>query len=391
MKSARRLPAVPLPMILFLFARLPLLVALPFDGLRGYGDLLHFYNLAAIPGLPYIHYWIEFPPGFAYLNVLIYTITGGVEHVYTYVLVLLLLAADIGNVLLFTSLEKLLYPGSERPTWRSLVYAVLIAALPYAWWYFDSLAVFFTMLAVYWLFSNRKPVLVGAAIGLGILIKLFPALLLPALIRALPPRRSIPIAGVTLALFCVPLLVLYAISPAFTQASLASQSARGSTATVWAILDGNYRAGGFGPLVERLDPANAYTSTRNPPVIPQYPLMAAFGALGLFLLVKAHLEDPARILAFYGLTLVIFFLWSSGWSPQWILHLIPIALLVLPASPGLMAIGVLEAVNLLEWPLLLSRGLFYTYPLTILLRLTLLLLLGVLFFQRSRTPSAASA
>lgn len=384
MKTSLKTLPVPLPLVIFLFVRVPILLALPFDGLRGYGDLLHFYNLAVIPGLPYINYWIEFPPGFAFLNELLFALASGVEHTYTYIFVLLLMAADIGSVLLFCRIEKILYPAEATPTWRSLVYAALIAGLPYAWWYFDPLAVFFTMLALYLLLARRNAFLVGAVLGAGISTKLFPALLLPALALYLPRRRFIAIASVALALFIIPILALYAISPAFTSATLASQSTRGSVATVWALIDGNYGAGGFGPLIERLDPAKAYTSTRNPAVVPQYLLLALFGGLGLYLWLKARLKSPATMLAFYGVTLIIFFIWSSGWSPQWVQHIIPIALLILPWSPGLLLVATLVMVNLLEWPLLLSRGLFYTLPLTVLLRLFVFILLGILFYQKSR-------
>ncbi len=219
---------------------------------------------------------------------------------------------------------------------------------------------------------------------MGILLKLFPALFIPALVRGTPRRRPVAIAAVALALFVVPILILYAISPAFTRATIASQSARGSTATIWAIIDGNYRAGGFGPLVERLDPARAYTTDRNPPVVPPYLALAVFGLVGLYFFLKANLDTPRKTLAFYGLTLVIFFLWSTGWSPQWILHLIPVILLTLPLSPGLLLLATLVLVNLLEWPVLLSRGLFYTYPLTIMLRFVLMIMLGYLFFKSTR-------
>jgi len=391
MKTNQKVLTVPLPLILFLFVRVPIMLALPFDGLRGYGDLLNFFNLASIPGLPYIHYWIEFPPGFAFVNELLFVLASGVEQTYTYIFVLLLMAADIGNVLLFYRLEKLLYPKETSPSWRSLIYAALIAGLPYAWWYFDSLAVFFTMLTLFLLFTNRKAFFVGTTLGIGILIKLFPVLLLPALARSLPPRRFITILLTALALFALPILALYSISPDFTRATMESQSSRGSVGTIWALIDGNYLAGGFGPLVERLDPAYAYTSFRNPSVIPQYLLLVLFGAVGLFLLVRARFHTPVGMLAFYGVTLIIFFLWSSGWSPQWVQHLIPIALLTLPLSPGLLLVAALVLVNLLEWPLLLSRGLFYTLPLTILLRLFLMILLGILFYQRSREPEPSSA
>jgi hypothetical protein len=375
---------LPLPLTIFLLARVPILLALPFDGLRGYGDLLNFFNIAAIPGLPFLNHWVEFPPGFAFFNKLLYVIAGGVEHTYTYIFVLILLAADIGNVLLFLRIEKLVYPQEVSPSWRSLIYAAIIAGLPYAWWYFDSLAVFFTMLSLYLFFSKRSSLLTGVSIGVGILTKLFPALLLPALVRSQPPRRSITITVTALALFVLPILGLYAISPQFTRATLASQSARGSVATVWALIDGNYRAGGFGALSDRLDPAKAYISTRKSAVVPQYWLLLAFSAAGLYLFARARLDTPLKILGFYGATLVMFFLWSSGWSPQWVQHLIPIALLTLPMSPGVLLLVVMVLVNLLEWPLLLSRGLFYTLPLTVILREFLMILLGVLFYRQTR-------
>lgn len=384
MPQANKERALPLPLLLFLLVRIPLLIALPFDGLRGYGDLLHFFNLADIPGLPYIHYWNEFPPGFAFLNEAIYALAGGVEHVYTYLLVLLLFCADAGNVLLFVKLEKLLYPEAAQRIWRSPVYAALIAGLPYAWWYFDSLAIFFALLTLYWVLSNKSAVTAGLALGAGILVKMFPALLLPALLRSQRVRRVVIISVIAIAMTAIPIILLYVVSPEFTRATLAIQSSRGSLQTVWAILDGNYRTGGFGPLVERLDPAYAYVTTRNPPVIDPLIVTAVLGAFGFYLFVKARLTSPMRIIAFTGLTSIIFFLASPSWSPQWVQHLIPIALLVLPFSPGLLVTALLVMLNLVEWPLLLSRGLFATLPLTIGLRFVLMLLLGFLFWKQTK-------
>lgn len=384
----KNLPAIalPLPLLIFLLARVPILLALPFDGLRGYGDLLHFFNLAMIPGLPFINYWIEFPPGFAYLNELLYAVSGGVEHTYTYLLILLLTTADIGNVLLFQRLEKILFPGDNFPSWRSLMYAALIAGLPYTWWYFDSLAVFFAMLALYLAFTNRKAAIAGFTLAIGMLIKLFPLLVLPALVRSQPLRRSALISISAVAVFCLPMIVTYSISPSFTRASLASRSSLGSVATVWALIDGNYRAGGYGPLVERLDPQAAYQSSRNPQVISSNVLLGLFGLVGIVLFFRACLDSHLKVMSFYGLTLVIFFMWSSAWSPQWVIHLIPVALLVLPASPGVLLVAVMVMVNLLEWPLLLSRGLFYSLPLTVTLRGLLMVLLGFLFYRQTQGP-----
>lgn len=374
---------MPLTVVLYLCARIPLIIALPFDGLRGYGDLAHFYNLAQIPGLPYLNYWIEFPPGFAFLNEALYALAGGVEHTYTYLFLFLLFTADIGSVLLFTRIEKILYPKDTDFHWRGLVYAVILASLPYAWQYYDSLAIFFTLLAIY-LFLQQNPIFqTGTSIALGMLVKFFPVLLLPSILQSTNPRRVITIIAVVLVIFLSPFIILYQINPSFTSATLAAQSSRGSLETVWALIDGNLRTGGFGPLVERLDPKFAYESFRNPPAISPYFLLFIFGSAGFYLWFKAKLSTSLRILAFYGLTQVIFFLWSPAWSPQWILHLLPVMLLVLPFSPGLLLTAALVLVNLVEWPLLLSRGLFQTLPLTILARLGLMLLLGWMFYREA--------
>lgn len=375
--------SLPLPLILFWLVRLPLLLALPFDGLRGYGDLLHFYNLADIPGLPYLHYWIEFPPIFSFINEGIYALAGGVEHAHAYLLVLLLFAADSGNVLLFLRLERLIDPQAEPPAWRGLVYAAILGGLAYTWWYFDSLAIFFALLALYLALSRRSSLWAGVAVGLGMLTKLFPALLLPALVRPLPLRKALSTMLAAVLVFAAPITLLYAVSPTYTRATIQAHFSRGSLETVWAILDGNYRTGGLGPLVERLDPAMASVSTRNPPVVNPYLVLAVCMAIGLFFFIKSRLTTPHRVTAFYGLTMVLYFLYSPTWSPQWIQHLLPAALLVLPFSPGLLLVALLVLANLIEWPLLLSRGLFSTLPVTILLRLFLMLLLGFLFWKET--------
>ena len=303
-----------LPILLFLFARLSLLLALPFDGLRGYGDLLHFFNLAALPGLPFLQTWSEFPPVFPFLSELIYRLAGGVEHTYTYLLILLLTAADLGSVWLFTRLAGRL---EETPAvWRGVLFAALLAALPYTWWYFDSLAVFFLLLALHLSISGRPAPEAGLALGLGILTKLFPALILPALWRWLPPRRAAWISATALLLALAVYGGLWAASPQFTRASLQSQSAKGSWETVWALLDGNLKTGNFGPELERLDPTTAAQALGSPARISPWLRLVVFGALGLLLFVRFQPTSLRHLFSFTGLTWAIFLLWSPGWSPR---------------------------------------------------------------------------
>ena len=391
MRSTRPFKLAALPLLVYLFVRVPLMLALPYDGLRGYGDFIHFFDLASLPGLPYLQYWAEFPPVFPFLSELLLALSGGQEHVYSYLLILLLFAADLGSLLLFARLEARL---NDRPSaWRAVIYAAILAGLAYSWWYFDSLAVFFTLLALELSFSRRSPVLAGGALALGILTKLFPVLLLPALWRWLPARRAAWISAAAAALVIAVYGGLWAASPQYTQASLQSQSAKGSWETVWALLDGNLQTGNFGPEIERLDPAAAALPMGNPPIVPPWASLVVFGALGLLLWLRSRLRNPPdlrAVLAFAGLTWVIFLLWSPGWSPQWILYLLPLILLVLPDRLALLLTGAFVLVNLLEWPLMLSRGFFQALPLTIILRALLLALLGLQFWQETRPAPATS-
>jgi hypothetical protein len=86
--------------------------------------------------------------------------------------------------------------------------------------------------------------------------------------------------------------------------------------------------------------------------------------------------------AFVCLTLVIFLLWSKGWSPQWQVFLFPLVLLALPYRQALLFVLTLSAVNLAEWPVLLSRGMNEWLYLTVSLRTGLLLLLAVSLWRR---------
>ncbi len=378
-----------LPVLVFLLISATLLMALPYDSLRAYGDHPHFFNIAALPGLPYIDFWSEFPPLFPFLSELLYHLSGGVEHVYTYLLMLLLIAANLGCVLLFERIAARLDPQDYQ--WRAVVFAALSAALPYHWRYFDTFPVFFALLALHLVLSRRDSIPAGLAFGLGILTKLFPALFLPALWKFLPRRRAITITALALVLPVLVYAALWLASPQFTKASLQSQAAKGSWETAWALLDGNFRSGNFGPLDDRIDPAAAAMPMGNPPLINPWLRLAIFGALGLFLFLRARLDHPTRVLSFIGLTAAIFFLWSPGWSVQWVLYLLPLIFLTLPPRLALLLGAAHLFTNLLEWPILLSRDMFYTLPLTVLLRTLLLFLLALVWWQQCAPPPKAKS
>jgi hypothetical protein len=174
-------------------------------------------------------------------------------------------------------------------------------------------------------------------------------------------------------------LALWLASPSMTIASLRSQGSKGSWETVWALVDGNYQTGNFGPEIERLDPAKALIPQGNPPRLPSGLTLIPFAILGVWIFFKTHITDARSAVSFLGFTWCLFLLWSPGFSPQWVLYLIPLCLLGLPDREGVLLAVILVLLCLLEWPGLLSRGYSWGLWVTIPVR-TLMISLGAYQF-----------
>jgi hypothetical protein len=376
---------------LLLVARLMLLPALTLEGLRGYGDLGHYFRLAGM-GLPFFDLWVEYPPVFPFLASLLYRLSGGREHVFDYLLAILLALAQAGGLWLFLRIARRLHgePGAGRRGWA---YFALLAGLVYGWWYFDPLVVFFMLLGLYWLLDGRLG-RAGVALAAGMLLKWFPGLVLAAAWQRLPARRAAFLSVLTAGGVAASLAWLYAASPEMTAASLRSQGSKGSWETVWALIDGNLHTGNFGPLAERSDPEAALHVVGNPPRLPMwatFPFFAVLGAASWWQVRRGGPDAASGLstVSFLGLAWCLFLLWLPGYSPQWALYLLPLVLLVLPEREACLAAVLFALVNLLEWPVLLSRGLFQALWLTIPVRSGLLVLYGIRFWEIARKGAQA--
>lgn len=375
--------------VVFLGARLLLIASLPLEGLRGYGDALHFYRLAGL-GTPYVDLWVEFPPLFPFLSRGVYLLAGGREPTYLYGLTVLLSLVQAASVYLFGRLleGRSGVRSAAAPLW---LYSLVLIALPYGWWYFDPLVTFFTLLALVWMYQDL-PMGAGLAAAGGVLTKGFPIVLLPVFLVRWPWRRALT----ALAAAVLPVLLvgaaLLVTAPEMTRASLASQASKGSWETVWALMDGNFGTGNFGPEEERLDPASAYRPRGRPPRLPPWLTLPLFAAVGVWAMWRAYRGalEADRLLLFLWLLVL---LWSPGWSPQWVLPLLPLLLLALPWPRGALMAGVLLAVAVLEWPVLLSRGRFDLLWAAVLLRTALLILAAGMALSRPvvSQPKEASA
>jgi len=369
-------------------ARLVTILAQPLQGLLGYGDVTQYMHLAQIPGLPFLSHWTEYPPLFPFLLEGVLGLSGGQEHVFAYAMVLVFLLADVGSLLVFTRLVRLVSAPADAPG-RVGVYFLILCVFAYTWWYFEPLVVFTSLLSLLLLLEG-KSLLGGAAASAGVLLKLFPVLNLVVAWKKMRPGQALRSSLVALAAAVIAYAGLWAVSPDYTRASLVSQAQKSSWQTIWALVDGNFQTGNFGPLVERLDPSLAQAPLGRPPVISPWLALVPFLGVGFWRFTRATTASHRSLAALAGFTWTLFFLWSPGWSPQWVLYLIPLALLCLPLREAALFSAVLIFTNLLEWPVLLSRGLFWTLPVTVLLR-TFVLVGLALSFDREMTALPVEA
>ena len=376
----RTLQSIPAPVILLIFARLIFLMASSLQEIYGFGDVLHFFHMAQFTGLPYMAYWDEHPPLHAFLSKAIFYLAGGRENTYVSLLYLLFMGVDAGSLALFRRLVRHCADPqvSEALTW---FFTVILIALPYYWWYFDGLGAFLLLLSLDALLSRRDG-LSGVALALSILTKLFPVLFLAAVWRAVPWRRAALISAVSIAIPLAVYATLYALSPQFTAASLASQFNKGSWESVGALVDGNFQTGNFAVEVDHFYPDRAYQLRRNPPVVNPLLTLVIFGGIGLWAFIKADLRTPLKVVSFLGFSLCLLFIWSPGWSPQYVLFLIPLILISLPAKDGQMLAALMILANLLEWPVLLSRDYAWTLYATVPIRTILMALAALLWGQQ---------
>jgi hypothetical protein len=370
---------------LFVSFRLMMAMAYPPEALTSYSDYPYFYTLADLARqgyYPLLHYWYEYPPIFPCLSQAVYAVTSG-YHAYATLLAVVMLIFEAGNLVLLYLIANKIH-GKETSLKVAWMYSCLLVPVFFLWSGLDSLSLFFTLLPLWWLLQKRHA-LSAVALGLGLMTKYLPGILLASVWRFVRVRKAL---GYTLIVAVVTLAILlpFAIaSPSYSLASLRSQASKSSWQTVWALIDGNYTTGLFGPVADHLDPAKAGLQLHKPSRIPWFVTVPLFALIYLYLFSRPiDTDNKKALLSFTGMTLCLFFLWSKGWSPQWQMMLIPLILLVFPNRHGALYCIVLGLVNFLEWPVILSRGLNHLLIVTVPLRTLLMLLLLLEFYRQSR-------
>ncbi len=327
-------------------------------GVSASGDFGTYFQLGALSAqglLPFRDWWSEFPPIPSLLITALYTLLGAQPNysAFAALLGLLMLACDVGSLWQMRVIGQRLH-GAQTGMALAWVYALMLAPSIFIWWNFEPLVAFCLLLSLRWLIDERDVRSAGAA-AFGALVKFTPALVLGAVWRFRPPRRALRYTAVIAGTFAIVYGLLLAQNAAMTIPSLTAQFGKASYQTVWALIDGNYRTGNFGPVSDRLDPTKANEVLGNPAVIPGWLRLAAAGLIGLWVYARTRRYDERGLTAFIAITLLIFFLQAQGWSTQWLAQIIPLLLLALPNRNTVLALVMLSAAAFAEYPFLFIR------------------------------------
>jgi len=353
----KQLSIIELLPILFFAGRILLFLALIPDDLHGFGDFQVYYDIAALPGLPFFHYWVEYPPIYAWTIKFISFLSAGNQFIFDFILYLLLTIAGSVSIWLVARISEFTYMDEKDTNWRVVLFFGFLSFISYSWWYFYLIPVVLMLLAIYSVIKGKDSS-TGIWLGIGILTKWFPILLLPAIFRLKNRKSFIKITGIALGLTFIIWGFHFVLSPTMTLSSLQSQPSRSSWQTIWALIDGNLNTGAFVPMEERAWPEAATFPRGNPSTISSLLTLFVFGAIGFGIMLKTKIENCREFLSMVGITWSLFLLWSIGWSPQWILYLLPIIAITLPFNQAFLFMIGLSLITLIEWPFLLSHRIF---------------------------------
>ncbi len=301
--------------------------------------------------------------------------------------------------------ESLLPAGyTSLPLATAAFYALCFVPVYTMLGWFEPMPLFFMLLGLELLFVPRVWGWSGSAIaaGLGFLTKLTPVLLLPIAVRWLGARLSwqalrsewfnprhpgnlLRPALYTLIFSGVVVGVGYPLVYAnlgLALSSLRIQSIRPPWQSLWAVLDGFY---GYG-LVP-LDMRNLVDYER---VLWESSLPWRWIGLGfalVYLWIYTRRYDWSRIrtpIALTGSGVILLFLYSKGWSPQFLLWVLVFLALLMPTLRGVVLAILLSLINVIEANifLILLPNEHWIMVGTVLIRTLLLILIGIEFLAQ---------
>jgi hypothetical protein len=341
--------------------------------------------------VPFVNLWAQYPPLFPFLMIGLWRISSLLppwEFPSLWFSLLMggtFLLFETGNLVLIYAIARRL--GDAHRALRSAwFYAVLFTPVYTLTGWFEGYPVFFFLLSLYLLLRGR-PLWSALTAGVGFMIKLIPLILLP--IGAQMTRDKYQIsndkyqtpalrAGASVAnnrgaRWCISIrflnlsfdichlifylgvfaltvaaigLPFYLLNPRLVWGPFAISGAREPWETVWALLERVYGYG-IAPLDMRntaWDPAAGFESR-----LPWLWITLAFGLLYLFAYTRPFdWRAPRNVVAITGFTLLLFMLYSKGYSPQWLGWVLVFVALLLPNLRGAFYAVVSSLLNLIE-------------------------------------------
>ena len=348
-------------LVLILFIVFRLMAVLVFRSGGHLGDISTFgyYRLllSFIPQgyAPLVDFWVEYPPVFPWLLVGLYRLSLLIpawSEAGTWFFLLLstfLALVEAGNLVLFYAIARRLY-NQERAVRLCWIYALLLIPVLTLFMAFDSLVLLFLLWTIL-LTLDKRPVAGGIAAGLGFMTKLVPIVAIPAALQHMKQwsQRIKLLAALALTVLLIALPFLIA-GPDFFLQSFKSPLLRSTWETVWALID-NYYSFGVAGGWDRFDPAQA-GAAQHPTRLPWTLITIGTGLLYLFLYTRrVDWSVGRKAVAFTALTLNLFILYSKGYSPQFLVILLPFLLLLIPGWRGIAYALLLSLLNLVEFPI----------------------------------------
>jgi len=303
------------------------------------------------------------------------------------------------------------FTPSEAPTtnYRPPIHPVVFYALLFVPVYtllgwFEAMPLFFLLLALDLLLSPRRWGWAGSAVamGLGFLVKLMPIILLPVAVRwlgsklswsalrqewfnpsspgnLLRPALYTVIAGATIAGMGY-WLVDGNLSMATS--SLTVNNIRPPWQNLWALLDGYW---GYGLVPIDMRNLQGLETQVWESRLPWTWITVGF--LGLYLWLYTRPYDWARVrtaIAFTGISAIWMFLYSKGWSPQFLVWILAFICLLLPNLRGVLLATAFTLTNVVEAYvyLILLPNERWILVVTVVLRTVLLVLTAVEFLAQ---------
>ncbi|MFQ5577228.1 MAG: hypothetical protein ACE5G8_09615 [Anaerolineae bacterium] len=351
------------------FRLLTLFLLRPGGFIRDWSDFDTYLGIAALSdyGLyPFRHFWLEWPPAIPWLMVGAYKLSlllpAWEDPRFWFVSVLgtALVAFEAGNFALVYRLARRLYADPARVTRVLWLYAGLFPPVYAMLGFFDGAALFFILLSLELILAKRynTAAVVTAA---GFVVKLTPVLTAAVAARVLLPSGSLrsglrewgwKVLRYGLLFFAAAALLLapfWLAEPQWLATSFRATMGRASWETVWAALEGYY---GFGVVLgNRLNPAETAFAV-HAATLPWGLISLAFAALYAVAFFRpADYSRPRPVIAFTGLTVTLFLLYSKGYSPQFLVYVLPFIILLLPNIAGAGYALALTALNVLEQPI----------------------------------------